>query len=138
MILVDSSVWIDYFNGITTWQTELLDELISKVPILMGDLIFTEVLQGFRSDKDFEEAKNNLSILPFRRIGGYEVALQSALNYRLLRKRGITVRKTIDVIIGTFCILEEISILHDDRDFEPMVAHLSLKALSKNSLFNQQ
>jgi predicted nucleic acid-binding protein len=130
MILVDSSVWIDYFNGLRNWQTDLLDDLLSKVPILIGDLILAEVLQGFRSDDDFEAAKNCLSIIQFREIGGYEIAVQSAQNYRLLRKKGVTVRKTIDVIIGTFCISEGITLLHNDRDFEPMVSHLSLKVLT--------
>ena len=130
MILVDSSVWIDYFNGLSTWQTDMLDDLLSNVPILIGDLILTEVLQGFRSDDDFEAAKTCLSIIPFREIGGYEIALRSAQNYRLLRKKGITVRKTIDVIIGTFCIFEGITLLHNDSDFEAMVSHLSLKVLT--------
>ncbi len=130
MILVDSSVWIDYFNGLSTWQTDLLDDLLSNVPILIGDLILTEVLQGFRSDDDFEAVKTCLSIIPFRKIGGYEIALRSAQNYRLLRKKGITVRKTIDIIIGTFCISEGITLLHNDSDFEPMVSHLSLKVLT--------
>ena len=130
MILVDSSVWIDYFNGIRNWQTDLLDDLLSNDPILIGDLILAEVLQGFRSDDDFEAAKTCLNILPFREIGGYKIALQSAQNYRLLRKKGVTVRKTIDVMIGTFCISEGITLLHNDRDFEPMVSHLSLKVLT--------
>ncbi len=78
MILVDSSVWIDYFNGLRNWQTDLLDDLLSNVPVLIGDLILTEVLQGFRSDDDFEAAKTCLSIIQFREIGGYEIALQSA------------------------------------------------------------
>jgi len=130
MILVDPSVWIDYFNGLRNRQTDLLDDLLSTVPILIGDLILAEVLQGFRSDDDFEAAKTSLNILPFREIGGYKIALQSAQNYRLLRKKGVTVRKTIDVMIGTFCISEGISLLHNDRDFEPMVSHLSLKVLT--------
>lgn len=131
MILVDSSVWINYFNAIDTWQTELLDQLLKEVPILIGDLILAEVLQGFRKDKDFSKAKDALNTLPFCQIGGFDVALQSAQNYRKLRKRGITVRKTIDVIIGTYSILENLPLLHDDKDFEPMVEHLSLKAISK-------
>jgi predicted nucleic acid-binding protein len=130
MILVDSSVWIDYFNGRKTWQTDLLEILFSSVPIIIGDLILTEILQGFRSDYDYKTAKSFLSDLPFRRMGGYKVAVQSAQNYRTLRKKGLTVRKTIDVIIGTYCILEDLPLLHDDRDFEPMVSHLSLKILS--------
>jgi predicted nucleic acid-binding protein len=131
MILVDSSVWIDYFNGRRTWQTDLLDSLLSNVPIIIGDVILVEVLQGFSAADDFEAAKAYLSVLPFRSIGGYEVALQSAQNYRILRKKGITVRKTIDIIIGTFCISEGITLLHNDRDFEPMVSHLSLKVLTQ-------
>jgi predicted nucleic acid-binding protein len=127
MILVDSSVWIDYFKGNPTWQTDLLDDCLSNVPIIMGDLILTEVLQGFRSDKDFEKAKSFLSALPFRQMGGYNVAIQSAKNYRKLRKAGITVRKTIDVIIATFCIVEGLTLLHDDRDFDPIASNFPLK-----------
>ena len=130
MILVDSSVWIDYFNGRATWQTNMLDNLLSNVPIIMADLILTEILQGFRSDKDYEKTKSYLSILPFHEIVGYQVAVNSAQNYRTLRKKGISVRKTIDIIIGTFCILKDLSLLHDDRDFNPMVDHLSLKVLT--------
>jgi len=127
VILVDSSVWIDYFNGIPTWQTDLLDIYLSKVPVVIGDLILTEVLQGFRSNTDYETAKKFLSALPFRQIGGYNVAVQSAQNYRFLRRTGVTVRKTIDIIIATFCIMEGLILLHDDRDFDPMVSHFSLK-----------
>jgi hypothetical protein len=130
MILVDSSVWIDYFNGRITWQTNLLDNLLSDIPIIIGDLILAETLQGFRSDNDYESAKSYLSDLPFRQMGGYQVAVQSARNYRILRKRGVTVRKTIDVIISTYCIMEGLPLLHDDRDFDPMASHLSLKILS--------
>ncbi len=130
MILVDTSVWIDYFNGRKTWQTNLLDNLLSDIPIIIGDLILVEILQGFRSDSDYQSAKSFLTDLPFRQMGGYQVAVQSAQNYRTLRKKGVTVRKTIDVIIGTFCIIEGLPLLHDDRDFEPMVSHLSLKTLS--------
>ena len=127
MILVDSSVWIDYFNGIPTWQPDLLDTYLSNVPVIIGDLILTEVLQGFRSSRDYETAKDFLGALPFRQIGGYTVAVQSAQNYRHLRKTGVTVRKTKDIIIATFCIIEGLTLLHDDRDFDPMVSHFSLK-----------
>ncbi len=130
MIMVDSSVWIDYFNGQLTWQTNLLDNLLSDVPVIIGDLILTEVLQGFRSDAEYESAKSYLSAVAFHQMGGYHVAVQSALNYRILRKKGVTVRKTIDIIIGTYCILEGLPLLHDDRDFDPMVSHLSLKVFA--------
>jgi len=127
VILVDSSVWIDYFNGIPTWQTDLLDNYLSNVPVVIGDLILTEVLQGFRSDKDYETAETFLSALPFRQMGGYNVAIQSAQNYRLLRRAGVTVQKTIDIMIATFCIMEGLILLHDDRDFNPMASHFPLK-----------
>ncbi len=127
MILVDSSVWINYFSGISTWQTDLLDNYLSTIPVIIGDLILAEVLQGFRSDDDYETARDLLSALPFRQIGGYDVTVQSAQNYRVLRKAGVTVRKTIDIIIATFCIREGLALLHDDRDFDPMVSHFSLK-----------
>jgi predicted nucleic acid-binding protein len=132
MILVDSSVWIDYFNGSHNWQVELLDKLLQHEPIIMGDLIFTEVLQGFRSDTEFNLAKKFLSVLPIRTLGGYKVALQSAAHYREMRKKGITVRKTIDLIIATFCIMENIALLHNDHDFDPMAAHLSLQTITRH------
>ena len=130
MILVDSSVWIYYFKGLSTWQTDSLDNILSNMPVLIGDLILTEVLQGFKSKKDFETAKNYLNALPFCQIGGYDVAIRSAENYRHLRKAGVTVRKTIDVIIATFCIIKGMTLLHNDRDFEPMESHFSLKTLT--------
>ncbi len=130
MILVDSSVWINYFNGKTTWQTEMLDQMLQQIPVYTGDLILTEVLQGFRKDQEYKKAKEVLSILPCKNLGGYDIAIQSSENYRKLRKKGITIRKTIDIIIGTFCITENIPLLHDDRDFDPMQEHLSLKTIS--------
>ncbi len=111
-------------------QTNLLDNLLSDVPVIIGDLILAEILQRFRSDKDYETAKSYLSALPFHQIGGYKVALQSAQNYRILRKKGAPVRKTINVIIGAYCILEGLPLLHNDHDFNPMVSHLSLTVLS--------
>jgi hypothetical protein len=129
MILVDSSVWIDYFNGKKTSQTEWLDSSLGTTPVIMGDLILTEVLQGFQNDKDFKVAKDLLLGMTFMSMGGKIIALESATNYRLLRKRGVTVRKTIDVIIGTFCIHYQLPLLHDDRDFDPMVEFLGLKAI---------
>lgn len=127
MILVDSSVWIDYFNGKRSWQTDMLNHLLSNVPIIIGDLILTEVLQGFKSDKDYETAKYYLDELSFRQMCGYNVAIRSAQNYRQLRKAGITVRKTIDIIIATFCIIEGLTLLHDDHDFDPIASHFPLK-----------
>lgn len=126
MILVDSSVWIDYFNGKKTRQTNWLDASLGINPVIIGDLILTEVLQGFKKDKEFEIAKDLLLGLPFMEMGGKVLALESARNFRTLRKNGITVRKTIDVTIGTFCINNHLPLLHDDKDFEPMVKFLGL------------
>lgn len=131
MILVDSSVWINYFNGSITWQTEMLDQMLQQIPVYTGDLILTEVLQGFRKESEFKKAREVLSILPCKQLGGYDIAVQSAENYRTLRKKGVTVRKTIDIIIGTFCIVENIPLLHDDRDFDPLAEYLSLKTISQ-------
>ena len=130
MILVDSSVWIDYFNGKITKQTNLLDSLFGSELIVIGDLILTEVLQGFQQDRDFNKAKKLLSALIFRQMLGRQLAIKSAENYRILRKKGVTVRKTIDVIIATFCIANNLPLLHSDRDFHPMEKHLNLKVIT--------
>jgi len=131
MILVDSSVWIDYFNGKRTPQTDWLDSSLGNTPIIIiCDLVLTEVLQGFQSDKDFKTARDILLGIPFMSIGGQALAIESAVNYRFLRKHGVTVRKTIDVIIGTFCIHHRLSLLHDDRDFDPMVKLLGLEIIN--------
>lgn len=98
----------------------------------MGDLILTEVLQGFKNDKEFGVSKGLLCGLPFMAMGGQVLALEGAINYRTLRKSGITVRKTIDVIIGTFCIHHHLLLLHDDKDFDPMVKFLGLMAAVEN------
>jgi len=129
MILVDSSVWIDYFNGKVTDKTDWLYSAIGDKEIIVGDIILTEVLQGFQNDNDFRTAQNLLLDFPFMEMVGQDLAIKSAMNYRYLRKHGVTVRKTIDVMIGTFCIHYRFSLLHDDRDFEPMEKHLKLKTI---------
>ena len=126
MILVDSSVWIDYFNGRTCPETDRLHEILEHDLVLTGDLILTEVLQGFRSDADFHTASQLLGQLAYSDLGGREVALAAANHYRRLRRAGITVRKTIDVVIATFCILGDHQLLYADRDFDAMVEHLGL------------
>lgn len=130
MILVDSSVWIDFFNGADTPQVTLLDNKLGDTPILVGDLILTEVLQGFKSNKDFEMAKQALERFELREMVGKDIALRSAENYRRLRKSGVTVRKTIDVVIASFCIENNVALLHSDRDFDPMEDILGLMILS--------
>ena len=129
MIVVDSSVWIDYFNGKITKQTNLLDSFLGNELVVIGDLIMTEVLQGFQSDKDFKKARQLLGSLIFKEMLGKDLAIKSAENYRRLRKKGVTVRKTIDVIIATFCIFSDLPLLHSDRDFNPMEKHLNLKVI---------
>ena len=127
MILLDSTVLIDYFNGKTNWQVEILESILGKELVVIGDYVLTEVLQGFRSDKEFQKAKTILLSFPCFDIGGKEIAIQSAKNFRYLRKKGKTVRKTIDVIIATFCIENNFTLLHNDRDFYPFVKYLKLK-----------
>lgn len=127
MILVDSSVWIDYFNGVVTPQTDTLDDLLGRELLAIGDLILTEVLQGFDDDLDFAKARKLLTSLTTIQIGGGDIALRAAENLRALRKRGITLRKTIDTLIATRCIETGYDLLHSDRDFEPFARHLGLR-----------
>jgi predicted nucleic acid-binding protein len=127
LILVDSSVWIDYFRGTVTSQTEKLDRLLGVEPVAIGDLILTEVLQGFGSERDFQDARTLLSSLTMVELGGEEIAVKAAQNFRALRRRGVTVRKTIDTIIATRCIEDGHVLLHNDRDFDPFAKHLGLR-----------
>lgn len=129
MIVVDTSVWIDYFNGVASPHTDRLDQLLARERLLIGDIILTEVLQGFRRDTDFRQARALLDTLEFRPMLGKDMALQSARNYRKLRRTGVTVRKTINVMIATFCIENRHRLLHADRDFDPIEKHLGLKVL---------
>lgn len=126
MILVDSSVWIDYFRGTASAQTDQLDTLLGNELIIIGDLILAEVLQGFNAERDFNQAKKLLTALEVVDLGGQKIAIQAAQNFRILRAMGITVRKTIDTIIATYCIENKIPLLYSDRDFDPFVQHLGL------------
>jgi predicted nucleic acid-binding protein len=126
LIFVDSSVWIDYFNGRDSAETDCLDKLLGKELIATGDLVLVEVLQGFKRDRDYSTARELLTSLEVFTLGGQEMAIKSADNFRLLRKRGITVRKTIDVLIATFCIEKNLALLHSDKDFEPFNEYLKL------------
>lgn len=127
MILVDSSVWIDFFRGTATKQVEILDSLLGRKPITIGDIILTEVLQGFNQDRDFHKAHRLLSSLDLIEISGRDIAVQAARNFRTLRTAGITVRKTIDTLIATRCIESNYQLLYSDRDFDPFVEHLGLE-----------
>jgi hypothetical protein len=126
MIVVDSSVWIDYFTGTDNKQANTLDNILGLKPVAIGDLILTEVLQGFRHDKDYKAARELFDDVIIFEMLGTEMALKSADNFRVLRKKGITVRKTADVIIATFCIDRKLPLLFSDKDFKPFVQHLGL------------
>lgn len=148
MILVDSSVWISYFNGVSTRGAEKLGDLLkgqsarlqnlasewvsspSWERIAVADLILTEVLQGFRDDSEYLMARRFLSLFDSVDLGGRENAIQAANNFRALRKKGITVRKTIDTLIATRCIESRLELLYDDRDFDPFVEHLGLRVVA--------
>ena len=133
MILVDTSVWIDYFNGAKNQYTDALDSALEDGTVAIGDLIFLEILQGFKSDRDYIRAKLILESLDCYEMFGHSMALKSAENYRALRKKGITIRKTNDVIIATFCIENQISLLFSDRDFIPFVEKLGLSPMLKET-----
>ena len=126
MILVDSSVWIDYFRGAATPQSDRLDALLGAEPLATGDVVLTEVLQGFSSQRDFNDALRLLTSLAIVDIGGQDIAVKAARNFRVLRERGVTVRKTIAALIATRCIESGFSLLYSDRDFDPFVEHLGL------------
>jgi predicted nucleic acid-binding protein len=126
VILVDSSVWINLLNNVVTEPVNQLRELIPATPLLIGDLILCEVLQGFRTEAQARLVERSLKRFEPVSLLDPELAIKAAANYRLLRRRGITIRKTIDVIIGTYCIERDHALLHDDRDFDPMARFLGL------------
>ena len=126
MLVVDSTVWVDYFNGQANPETDYLDRVMAGEFILVGDLILAEVLQGFRSDSDYQQALEALSLFEQGQMLNRELAIQSASNYRVLRRRGVTVRKTIDCLIATFCIVHGHRLLHKDSDFDGFEQHLGL------------
>ena len=128
MIVVDSSVWIDYFTGKSTPAADKLDSLLGEDLVAIGDLMLVEVLQGFRADKDYRQARKLMLSLTVMNMLDTSIALKSAANFRTLRKKGITVRKTIDAIIATYCIENRLPLLHSDKDFQPFHKHLKLKA----------
>jgi predicted nucleic acid-binding protein len=127
MIVADTSVWIDYFNGIEGNHVEILDYELVHERVIIGDLIIVELLQGFRDENQYGIAKQIIEQLKYYDLGGIEIAYKTAQNYRKLRKKGITVRKTIDMIIGTFCIENGFELIHNDRDFDPLEKYLGLK-----------
>jgi predicted nucleic acid-binding protein len=129
MIFVDSSVWIDYLRDQETVQTQKLELILGNKRVVIGDLVVAEVLQGCNDAKVFDETVELLRRPDFVIVGGYPVALEAARNYILLRSQGITVRKTIDCLIATRCIMSGYELLHNDRDFIPFEEYLGLKCV---------
>ena len=129
MIVVDSSVWIDFLRGTPTPQADKLDSLLGVVPLAIGDLILAEVLQGCQSDKEFNQVRPLMSSLSVVSLGGMDIAVEAARNFRKLRAMGVTVRKTIDTVIATRCIVDRYELLHKDRDFDAFEAHLGLRCV---------
>jgi predicted nucleic acid-binding protein len=129
VILVDSSVWIDFIRNQPTPQAEWLDRNLGIEGLLVGDLVLAEVLQGFKDDRGFDEARRMLGRLEQVSLGGEELAIEAARNFRKLRAKGVTVRGTIDVIIATRCLVDGVCLLHSDRDFDAIEAHLGLRVV---------
>jgi predicted nucleic acid-binding protein len=129
LILVDTSVWIDYFNGADNEYTAALDSALDAGTVAIGDLIFLEILQGFRNDREFKRARTLLEMLDQYEMFGHEMVLKCAENYRDLTKKGITILTTTDVIIATFCIENQLPLLFSDRDFLPFVEKMGLRSV---------
>ena len=129
MVLADTSIWIDYFRGVYSPQTDQLNELLNEERVATGDLIIIELMQGFKTKSQIAAARQIISRLEYFDLVGKDIAFKAADNYRLLKNKGITIRKTIDIIIGTFCIENQFKLLHNDRDFEPMVDYIGLVLL---------
>jgi predicted nucleic acid-binding protein len=130
LILVDSSAWIDYFNGVPSPEASILEGLLGLEELAIGDLIVAEVLQGFQNERDFKQAKELLESLTVIDLCGQELAIEAAKNFRILRRLGVTVRKTIDTIIATRCIVDGHTLLHRDRDFDFFAKYLGLDVIA--------
>jgi predicted nucleic acid-binding protein len=129
MTIVDTTVWIDYLGGRSNPETEWLDRELNRHRFGLTDLILCEILQGIREDTTFKRAQQDLSDFAIFPTGGTDLAVAAAKNYRTLRSRGVTVRKTIDCLIATFCLAEGYSLLHRDRDFDVFEKHLGLRVI---------
>ena len=129
MIVVDSTVWIDFFRGSVTRETTMLRSLMGLGVVLVGDLVLAEVLRGCPDERQAEAGRRTLERFAVEPMVGHDLAVTAALNYRRLRAQGVTVRRTIDLLIGTFCIERGHALLHHDRDFDPMAARLGLQVV---------
>jgi len=129
MVIVDTTVWIDYLGGFTNAETIWLDREIARQRLALTDLILCEVLQGIRDDTEFRQVHSRLLTFEILETGGVNLAVASARNYRTLRTLGYTVRKTIDCLIASFCLEYDHILLHRDRDFDPFENHLGLRVV---------
>lgn len=129
MVLVDASIWIEFFADKPSREVAWLDSELSSEEIGLTDLTLCEVLQGIRGVASFRRVQDRLMLMPILSTGGIEMAILSAWNFRVLRAEGITVRKTIDCLIATFCIERGHALLHRDRDFDPFETHLGLRVI---------
>ena len=129
MILVDTSVWVAHLRGHRTTATAKLEEAVTREPLLVGDLILLEILQGARDEAHATRIERGLRQYRVVPLLDDDLAPRAARNYRKLREAGVTIRKTADIIIGTICIEHRHALLHDDRDFAPMEEHLGLKVV---------
>jgi predicted nucleic acid-binding protein len=134
MTIVDTTVWIDYLRGVANPHTEWLDQQLDQQALGLTDLILSEVLQGIQEDSEFDRTRHELLKFQIFSTGGEDLAVASAKNYRLLRTHGCTVRKTIDCLIASFCLIEDHSLLHRDHDFDPFEKHLGLRVTRPLSL----
>jgi predicted nucleic acid-binding protein len=129
MVIVDTTVWIDYLRGVTNRETEWLDQEFGRQPLGLTDIILCELLQGVRDDNDFETIRRHLELFQIFDTGGTQLAIAAARNYRELRRRGHTIRKTIDCLIATFCLEHGHALIHRDRDFDPFEKYLGLQVV---------
>jgi len=129
MIIVDTTVWIDYLNGVQTPQTNWLDREVERQRLGLTDLILCEILQGVKDEAQAAETQRELLKFEVMPIGGTDLAIAAAQNYRRLRAQGRTVRKTVDCLIATFCLVYGHALLHNDRDFDPFEEHLGLRVI---------
>ena len=127
MILVDSSVWIASFRGVLTRETARLKAITDPAEIILGDIVLLEILQGAVSDSNAANLQKRLAMFGVVALLSPEIAVKAAANFRMLRSKGTTIRKTPDLIIGTYCMEHGHSLLHADRDFDPMAEHLGLR-----------
>jgi len=129
MVIIDTTVWIDFLRGVQTSQVAWLDRELPRQRLGLTDLILCEVLQGIRQETQFNQVKQELLQFEVFSIGGAEFAIKAAQNYRILRSKGLTVRKTIDCLIATFCLENGFPLLHNDSDFEPFEESLGLMVI---------